>query len=151
MSSWRYMPACEITPWSMPTMYSTRRKSGPSASQGAIRRRGKGWSATASCIRWVLLGMTRPGRRRLPRGAVEFRAARAGGPGGQHVNTSATKVELRVRIDDLPYDEAEKARLRERLGGRIGADDALRVTASNERSQRQNRAQAERRLATLIG
>ena len=92
-----------------------------------------------------------PGGRRLPREAVEFRAARAGGPGGQHVNTSATKVELRVRIDDLPYDEAEKARLRERLGGRIGADDALRVTASNERSQRQNRAQAEERLAALIG
>jgi ribosome-associated protein len=91
-----------------------------------------------------------PGGRALPREAVEFRAARAGGPGGQHVNTSATKVELRVRIDDLPYGEAEKARLRERLGGRIGADDALRVTASNERSQRQNRTQAEERLAALI-
>jgi ribosome-associated protein len=92
-----------------------------------------------------------PGGHRLPREAVEFRAARAGGPGGQHVNTSATKVELRVRIDDLPYDESEKARLRERLGGRIGADDALRVTASNERSQRQNRVQAEQRLVALIG
>jgi ribosome-associated protein len=92
-----------------------------------------------------------PGGQRLPRDAVEFRAARSGGPGGQHVNTSSTKVELRVRIDDLPYDEAEKARLRERLAGRIGADDALRVTASNERSQHQNRSQAEERLAALIG
>jgi ribosome-associated protein len=92
-----------------------------------------------------------PGGRVLPRDAVEFRAARSGGPGGQHVNTSSTKVELRVRIDDLPYDEAQKARLRERLGSRIGADDALRVTASNERSQRQNRTQAEERLAALIG
>jgi ribosome-associated protein len=92
-----------------------------------------------------------PGGHSLPREALEFRAARAGGPGGQHVNTSATKVELRVRIDDLPYDEAEKARLRERLGARIGSDDALRVTASNERSQLQNRAQAEERLVALIG
>jgi len=91
-----------------------------------------------------------PGGHSLPRDALEFRAARAGGPGGQHVNTSATKVELRVRVDDLPYEEAEKARLRERLGGRIGADDALRVTASNERSQAQNRAQAEERLVSLL-
>lgn len=92
-----------------------------------------------------------PDGRRLPRSAVGFSASRAGGPGGQHVNTSSTRVELRVAIEALPLTPREKALVRERLATRIGADDALRVVAASERSQSMNRSQAEKRLARLVG
>lgn len=92
-----------------------------------------------------------PGGRLLPRSAVGFSASRAGGPGGQHVNTSSTRVELRVAVEALPLTRREKALVREQLATRIGADDTLRVVASSERSQSLNRAQAEKRLARLVG
>jgi ribosome-associated protein len=92
-----------------------------------------------------------PDGRRFPRAAVAFSASRAGGPGGQHVNTSSTRVELRVPVEALPLTGAERALVRERLASRIGADDALRVVAASERSQALNRTEAERRLARLIG
>ena len=91
-----------------------------------------------------------PDGRRIPASAVAISASRSGGPGGQHVNTSSTRVELRVPVDALPLGPEEKALVRARLGGRIGADDALRVTASTERSQSMNRALAGRRLAALV-
>lgn len=92
-----------------------------------------------------------PGGRRLPRSAVSFSASRAGGPGGQHVNTSSTRVELRVAIEALPLTQREKALVRERLATRVGADDALRVVSASERSQSMNRSDAEKRLARLVG
>jgi ribosome-associated protein len=91
-----------------------------------------------------------PDGRGIPRSAVAFSASRAGGPGGQHVNTSSTRVELRVAVEDLPLTRREKALVHERLASRIGADGALRVVASSERSQSMNRSQAERRLAQLV-
>ncbi|MEW6583695.1 MAG: peptide chain release factor-like protein [Actinomycetota bacterium] len=91
-----------------------------------------------------------PDGRGIPRAALQFSASRSGGPGGQHVNTSATRVEVRVAVEDLPLTAAEKRLVRERLAARVGADDALRVVASGERSQLQNRLDAERRLARLV-
>jgi ribosome-associated protein len=95
--------------------------------------------------------ITLPDGRVIPRAAVAFSASRAGGPGGQHVNTSSTRVELRVAVEDLPLTRREKALVRERLASRIGADDALRVVAASERSQSMNRSEAEKRLARLVG
>ena len=86
----------------------------------------------------------------VPAALVRERATTGGGPGGQHVNRSATRVELRVNVDDLPLGARERARIRERLGRRIGADGDLRVTASNRRSQLQNREAARARLVELL-
>jgi ribosome-associated protein len=47
-------------------------------------------------------------------------------------------------------DDAQRARVRERLGGRVDAEGNVRVVASDSRSQRRNREEAEARLATLI-
>lgn len=90
-------------------------------------------------------------RVRIPRSELEFRASRAGGPGGQHVNTSSTRIELRwnVLTTGALSDDA-RARVVERLGNRVDADGAVRVVASEHRSQRQNREAAEARLADLI-
>ena len=87
----------------------------------------------------------------IPRAELEARASRAGGPGGQHVNTSSTRVELRwnVRTSSAPSEE-QRARLLERLASRVDGEGWVRVVASEMRSQRQNRERAEERLAALL-
>ena len=79
-----------------------------------------------------------------------FTASRAGGPGGQHVNTSSTRAEVRVPLTRLPLSEAERARVRARLGGRMTAEDEIRVAIGTERSQLMNRRRAEEVLAELV-
>jgi ribosome-associated protein len=87
----------------------------------------------------------------IPRGELTFRATRAGGPGGQHVNTSSTRVELLWSVrDTAALDDAARERVGRRLAARLDADGVLRVVASASRSQRQNRDAAERRLAELV-
>ncbi|GLC27888.1 alternative ribosome rescue aminoacyl-tRNA hydrolase ArfB [Roseisolibacter agri] len=87
----------------------------------------------------------------IPRAELDAKATRAGGPGGQHVNTSSTRIELRwnVRTSRAPSD-AQRERLLERLASRLDADGNIRVVASEHRSQRQNRDAAEGRLANLV-
>jgi ribosome-associated protein len=87
----------------------------------------------------------------IPLGELDVRASRAGGPGGQHVNTSSTRVEVvwslaRSRV----LDDEQRSRLRTRLASRMDSDGNVRVVASDTRSQRQNRILAEERLAALI-
>lgn len=87
----------------------------------------------------------------IPRAELGVRATRAGGPGGQHVNTSSTKVELTWNVSaSAALSEAEKERVRRVLASRLDADGTLRVVASDTRSQRQNRELAEERLAALV-
>ena len=88
---------------------------------------------------------------RIPRTEVTARATRSGGPGGQHVNTSSTRIELVWNVDQTTaLDEAQRARVRERLGGRVDSEGNVRVVASDSRSQRRNRDEAEARLVSLI-
>lgn len=90
-------------------------------------------------------------RLHLPRAELEFRASRAGGPGGQHVNTSSTRVELLWNVRTSPaLDDAQRAALLERLASRVDGQGNVRVVASDSRSQRQNRERAEERLAALL-
>lgn len=87
----------------------------------------------------------------IPRSELSVRATRAGGPGGQHVNTSSTRVELvwNVRTTSAVDDET-RARLLSRLSHRVDTDGAVRVVASATRSQRRNRDEAEERLVELV-
>ncbi len=87
----------------------------------------------------------------IPRTELQFRATRSGGAGGQHVNTSSTRIEL---LWDLPHsaavDDAQRERLRVRLATRLDADGQVRVVSSARRSQQQNREAAEERLVELV-
>ena len=87
----------------------------------------------------------------IPRSELSFRASRAGGPGGQHVNTSSTRVELLWNVErSRAIDEQQRERLCDKLMARMDADGNVRVVASANRSQLRNRQDAEVRLATLI-
>ncbi|MDQ6828362.1 MAG: aminoacyl-tRNA hydrolase [Gemmatimonadota bacterium] len=87
----------------------------------------------------------------IPRAEVAFRATRAGGPGGQHVNTSSTRVELSWNLkDSSALDDVQRRRVLAALGKRVTADGVLRVVSSAGRSQRQNRDTAEERMAELV-
>lgn len=87
----------------------------------------------------------------IPRAEIEARASRAGGAGGQHVNTSSTRIELRWNVrQSRAIDEQTRQRILEKLPTRIDADGALRVVSSARRSQLQNREAAEARMAELI-
>jgi ribosome-associated protein len=87
----------------------------------------------------------------IPRTELVVRATRAGGPGGQHVNTSSTKVEVTWNVAaSTALTDAAKGRVLLALASRLDADGTLRVVASDTRSQRQNRALAEERLVALV-
>jgi ribosome-associated protein len=87
----------------------------------------------------------------IPRAELQYRATRAGGPGGQHVNTSSTRIEL---LWDLPRSQAvteeQRERIRDKLAARLDADGMVRVVASDRRSQQQNRQAADERLVALV-
>jgi ribosome-associated protein len=87
----------------------------------------------------------------IPPDELTVRATRAGGPGGQHVNTSSTRIEIVWNVDrSAALTDPERARLREKLASRIDADGNLRVVAAESRSQRRNREAAEARLTELV-
>lgn len=87
----------------------------------------------------------------IPRAELSARASRAGGAGGQHVNTSSTRVEVLWNpATSRALDNDERARVTERLAARLDADGRVRVVASDTRSQKQNRELAEGRLADLV-
>jgi ribosome-associated protein len=87
----------------------------------------------------------------IPVSELEFRASRASGPGGQGVNSTDSRVELRfdlVGSPSLPPDA--KARALRRLGRRVDSSGTVRVVAQAQRSQRANRRAANERLAELL-
>src|SRR5439155_23377202 len=77
----------------------------------------------------------------IPPDELEWRFTGSGGPGGQHANTSNTRVEL---VFDIAASESLGPRQRARLLDRLGSP--VRVVASERRSQLQNRELALERL-----
>jgi ribosome-associated protein len=87
----------------------------------------------------------------IPRAELVYRASRAGGAGGQHVNTSSTRIELLWNVLATPtLDDAARERVAARLATRIDGEGWIRVVSSARRSQQQNREAAESRLAELV-
>ena len=116
------------------------------------------WYRVSQCPRFMTSAMhTRnnelrvSGRVSIPRDELELQATRSGGPGGQHVNTSSTRVEVRWNLrTSRALSAEEKARAAAKLGTRVDADGTVRVTSSESRSQKRNRDLAEQRLAELV-
>jgi ribosome-associated protein len=87
----------------------------------------------------------------IPRSELQYRASRSGGPGGQHVNTSSTRIELLWDLEGSSVITAEQRdRLKAKLAPRLDSAGMVRVVASDRRSQLQNRREADERLRALI-
>lgn len=75
----------------------------------------------------------------------------AGGPGGQHVNTSATAVQLRFDAGASEWlSDAVRRRLLRLAGNRADSAGVITITVRSHRSQHANRREARERLAALI-
>ena len=94
--------------------------------------------------------LTVTGSLTIPRGELEWRFSRSGGPGGQSVNTADSRVELRFDLAaTTAIPEPLKGRALQRLAERL-SDGVLTVTASEHRSQLDNRRAAATRLVALL-
>lgn len=82
---------------------------------------------------------------RIPRSELSVSFSTSGGPGGQHANKTATRVELRF---DVATSSAFTEAQRERVIARIGSD--VRIVADDFRSQLRNRDLAEQRLVERL-
>lgn len=88
---------------------------------------------------------------RIPRTELDVRATRSGGPGGQHVNTSSTKIELRWQpAGSVALSDVQRERVLVALATKLDSEGWLRLTASEYRSQLQNRDAAEARLVAMV-
>ena len=82
---------------------------------------------------------------------ISFKAVRSSGPGGQHVNKTASKAVISFTITDSQiFSPSEKQRLLEKLKSRISQDGILTITCSESRSQHRNKALAIARLFRLL-
>jgi ribosome-associated protein len=87
----------------------------------------------------------------IPRAELTYRATRSGGPGGQHVNTSSTRVELVWDVDASPsVTDEQRALIHAKLANRISGEGTLLLAASDHRSQHQNKEAVTERFAELL-
>jgi ribosome-associated protein len=81
----------------------------------------------------------------IPLAEIELRTSRSSGPGGQHANVTASRVEAVFEVErSAALDEGQRARLRERVGPTVTA------VAQDARGQSRNRDLALQRLAAKI-
>jgi ribosome-associated protein len=87
----------------------------------------------------------------IPLSELQFRFSRSSGPGGQHVQKSATRVELFFDVAGSPsLTDDERARILKRLSGYIDLAGVLHLFAQSERSQLRNRQEVTQRFQDLL-
>lgn len=87
----------------------------------------------------------------IPAGELTYHASRAGGPGGQHVNTSSTRIELWWDLAGSPsLTEDQRRWLSSRLAARLDSAGWLRLVSAGSRSQLQNRREVTARFQALL-
>jgi ribosome-associated protein len=87
----------------------------------------------------------------IPEDELRFRFSRSSGPGGQHVNRSATQVELLFDVAHSPsLSDEQRGRIQEALANRIDQEGVLHLTSSGSRSQRRNRDEVVARFQGLL-
>jgi ribosome-associated protein len=87
----------------------------------------------------------------IPVSELHFQFSRSGGPGGQHVNRSATQVELTFDVAQSPsLNEMQRARMLSQLKSYIDTHGLLHLSSQTTRSQHRNRAEVIERFQHLL-
>ena len=87
----------------------------------------------------------------IPRAELTYKATRSGGPGGQHVNTTSSRVELAWDVGASPsLTDAQRARIQDKLANRINNEGVLQLSSSEQRSQHQNKDSVTARFAEML-
>lgn len=82
---------------------------------------------------------------------LSFKAVRSSGAGGQHVNKTASKVEVSFNVDASQYlSQREKERLHRKLASRISSEGIITLQCGETRSQHRNKAIVIERLIQLL-
>ncbi|WP_310991432.1 alternative ribosome rescue aminoacyl-tRNA hydrolase ArfB [Aequorivita marina] len=82
---------------------------------------------------------------------LNFKAVRSSGPGGQHVNKTASKVEVSFNLNtSQALSDREKDRLRSKLSSKISSEGIITVQCGETRSQHRNKAIVIERLIALL-
>ena len=78
----------------------------------------------------------------IPPAELHFQFSRSSGPGGQHVNRTASQVELTFDVLGSPsLNEAQRTRVLSKLKSYIDTRGVLHLTSQTTRSQHRNRAE----------
>ena len=87
----------------------------------------------------------------IPMSELQFHFSRSGGPGGQHVNRTATQVELTFDVQgSASLNDAQRTRVLNKLKSAIDSRGVLHLTCQTTRSQSRNRAEVIERFQHLL-
>lgn len=87
----------------------------------------------------------------IPAAELQLSTSRASGPGGQHVNTADTRVQLRWNVlESAVLNAGQRDRLARKLASRLSSEGVLMVVCATHRSQHRNREEARERLVDLV-
>jgi Protein chain release factor B len=87
----------------------------------------------------------------IPSDELSARTTRSSGAGGQHVNKTASRVQLSWNVaQSAALNDDQRARLTSKLASRLTGDGTLTVNVSDTRSQHRNREIAEQRINEVV-
>jgi ribosome-associated protein len=87
----------------------------------------------------------------IPAAALSVRTARASGPGGQHVNRTETKVQLRFDPRAVPWmDEGTRLRIVSLAGRNVDSEGGILFVSQEHRDQAQNLDASREKLRALV-
>lgn len=87
----------------------------------------------------------------IPLAELEIHFTRSSGPGGQHVNKTASQAEIVFDVaGSSSIPERDREWLLTRLASKLDSSGRLQVTSQAHRSQRQNKADAIEKLDALL-
>ncbi len=87
----------------------------------------------------------------IPENEIEITTSRSGGPGGQHVNKTESRVSIRWNIKhSLAINELQKERIISNLGKRVTVEGDLIIHNSESRSQQINREKVLEQFASTV-
>jgi ribosome-associated protein len=87
----------------------------------------------------------------IPKREISFRLSRSGGPGGQHVNKTETRVELMFDVKNSPsLNDRDRETALTELSGYADTSGVIHITVDTHRSQLRNKEESVERLVLLL-